>query len=342
MKTLVQKYDRMNGKDLCEITLINEHNVRATVLNYGATLEKLEIPTGNNKWENIIMSLATPKDYAKERNFLGGTVGRVAGRIKDGKWQHGNQITQFKLNDGQNSLHGGGEVGFDNKPWDFKVTSDKDTASVQLILFDPDGENNYPGNMKIIATYQLDNDNNLNYNITAFTDKTTLFNPTNHTFFRLDGPQSNVEDLNLQLNADYYVPVDDATMPITGMAKVADTVFDFRKPKRLGAIINSTAEPQIKNRNGLDHPFILNGYEPAAVLSSTKTNRKLIMSTDAQAVVVFSANTFNHQGAAKNIGRHDGITLEAQAAPESDYSLSSFTLVPGERFSRTINWQVVY
>lgn len=341
MKVLVRKYGMLGSKDLCEITLINDNDVHATILNYGATLERFEIPVPTGR-ENIIMSLETPEDYAKERNFLGGTVGRVAGRIRDGIWKHGSHTTQLPLNDGKNSLHGGGQLGLDNRPWDFKVYSDDKKASVQFTLFDPDGNSNYPGNMKIITTYCLDNDNNLHYNITAYTDKMTLFNPTNHTYFRLDGPHANVEDLNLQINADYYVPVDDTTMPVAGIKKVDNSIFDFRKSKRLGDVINSKDEHQIKVRNGLDHPFILNGHGPAAVISSNKSNRKLIMTTDAPAVVVFSANTFDHKGATRNLGVHDGVTLEGQVAPENGHDLDAFILMPGEKFQRNVNWKVEY
>ncbi|MDB6255123.1 galactose mutarotase [Lactobacillus amylovorus] len=341
MDISVRKYGIMNDKDLCEITLINNKGVHATILNYGATLEKLEIPTTTGL-ENIIMSLETPEDYSKERNYLGGTVGRVAGRIKNGIWKYGNKTIQFPLNDGKNSLHGGGKVGLDNRPWDFKVKTDDQMAKVEFLLFDPDEANNYPGNMKIKTTYILDNDNTLHYNITAYTDKMTLFNPTNHTYFRLDGPNDNVEDLNLQINADYYIPVDDHTMPINGMEKVDNSIFDFRDGKRLGDVITSEAEHQIKVRKGLDHPFILNGKDPAVILTSKKNNRKLIMTTDAQSVVVFTANTFDHTGATRNLGEHDGVTLEAQAAPENGNELDDFVLLPGEKFTRNVNWHVEY
>lgn len=340
MKTSVQKYDTMNDKDLCEITLINDNGVQATILNYGATLEKFEIPTKTGL-ENIVMSLETPEDYSRERNFLGGTVGRVAGRIKDGLWKHGNEYTHFQLNDGKNSLHGG-NTGLDNRPWDFQTEVTDECVQVKLTLFDADGTGNYPGNMKIIVVYSLDNENNLNYHISAFTDQTTLFNPTNHTYFRLDGPNSTVNDLNLQMNADYYVPVTDETMPAEGIKKVDNSIFDFRKAKRVGDVITSQEEHQIKVRNGLDHPFILNGKKPAAILTSNKTNRKLIMTTDAPSLVIFSANIFNHQGATRNLGEHDGIILEAQVAPEASYDLDAFVLMPGEEFSRTVNWQIKY
>lgn len=340
MKTLVRKYGTMNDKDLCEISLLNDNGVHVTILNYGATLERFEIPVPTGL-ENIIMSLETPEDYAEERNFLGGTVGRVAGRIKNGQWKHGSKVTAFPLNDGDNSLHGGGAIGLDNRPWNFRTFSNDTQAGVELTLFDADDRNNYPGNMKIIVTYTLDNEDNLKYQIYAYTDKTTLFNPTNHTYFRLDGPNEDIRDLDLQIDADYYIPVDDTTMPISGRKKVDHTVFDFRKPKKLDDVLSSN-EHQIKVRNGLDHPFILNGKKIAAVLSSPSKNRKLIMSTDAESVVVYSANSFNHTGATRNLGEHDGITLEAQAAPQTGNELDAFVLIPGEKFSRTVNWKIEY
>lgn len=340
MRTVVNKYGNMNCKVLCEITIQNDNGVQATILNYGATLEKFEIPTVNGK-ENIIMSLETPEDYAKERNYLGGTVGRVAGRIRNGLWRHGRDSTQFPLNDGDNSLHGGGMIGLDNRPWDFATKVKKDHVEAIFTLFEADGHNNYPGNIKVITTYALDNENNLHYNITAYSDKTTLFNPTNHTYFRLDGPDHDVMDLNLKINADYYVPVDDHTMPKGSIERVDGTIFDFRNGKRLGDVINSDKH-QIKIRNGLDHPFILNGQDPVAVLTSPSKNRKLIMTTDAPSVVVFTANTFNHTGATHNLGEHDGVTLEAQVAPEDGNSLDAFTLLPGEKFSRNVNWKIEF
>ncbi|RVU70753.1 MULTISPECIES: aldose epimerase family protein [Lactobacillus] len=341
MKTMIRKYGMMGTKDLCEITLINDNDVHATILNYGATLERFEIPTPTGR-ENIIMSLETPENYSKERNYLGGTVGRVAGRIRRGLWHHDHTFTKLPINEGENSLHGGGDHGLDNRPWDFRTACDDHSAKAIFTLYDPDGSNNYPGNMKIMVTYELDNDNNLHYNITAYTDKTTLFNPTNHTYFRLDGPHANVEDLKMQINADYYVPVDDTTMPVEGIRKVDNSVFDFRKAKRLGDVINDKKEHQIAVRGGLDHPFILNGNGPAAVIESAKSKRKLTMTTDAPSVVVFTANGFNHQGAMRNLGNHDGVTLEAQVAPEMGADLDAFVLVPGEKFERNVNWHIDY
>lgn len=326
MKTNFVKYERKDNKDLCEITLENDAGMAVKVLNYGDTLEKVLL-----NGENMILSLNSPEDYSKERNFLGGTVGRIAGRVRAGQWKHGNEIHQLPLNDGDNHIHGG--IGTDMHVWDFRPSCDSEHARVDLTLFDPDGNNDYPGNLKLHARYELDNENNLHYLLEAVSDKLTIFNPVNHTYFNLG---ERAEDLNLQMNADYYLPVDEAGLPDRGMAEVAGTAFDFRKTKRIGDALNSD-DSQIKLRNGLDHPFILNGNNPAALLSSNK--HRLIVKTNAPALVLYAGNHFNHTGIVNNIGQYDGITFEAQCPPAEGNDLGQITLLPFEKFKRTVDWK---
>ena len=326
MKTNFVKYERKDNKDLCEITLENDAGMAVKVLNYGATLEKVLLDG-----ENMILSLNSPEDYSKERNFLGGTVGRIAGRVRAGQWKHGNEIHQLPLNDGDNHIHGG--IGTDMHVWDFRPSCDSEHARVDLTLFDPDGNNDYPGNLKLHARYELDNENNLHYLLEAVSDKLTIFNLVNHTYFNLG---ERAEDLNLQMNADYYLPVDEAGLPDRGMAEVAGTAFDFRKTKRIGDALNSD-DSQIKLRNGLDHPFILNGNNPAALLSSNKHRR--IVKTNAPALVLYAGNHFNHTGIVNNIGQYDGITFEAQCPPAEGNDLGQITLLPFEKFKRTVDWK---
>ena len=326
MKTSFVKYGRKNNKDLCEITLENDHGMVAKVLNYGATLEKVLVDS-----ENMILSLKKPADYSKERNFLGGSVGRIAGRVRAGQWKHGNEIHQLPLNDGENHIHGG--VGTDMQVWNFRSSCTDKAARVDLTLFDPDGHNDYPGNLKLHASYELDNDNTLHYSLEAVSDKLTIFNPVNHTYFNLG---ERAEDLDLQLNADYYLPVDESGLPDRGMEQVAGTAFDFRKTKRIGDALTSD-DAQIKLRNGIDHPFILNGNNPAATLSSRK--HKLTVRTNAPALVLYAGNHFNHIGIASNIGQYDGITFEAQCPPAEGNDLGQITLLPFEKFKRVVNWE---
>lgn len=148
MKTSFNKYGRKDGKDLCEISLKNDNGMVVKVLNYGATLEKVLL---NDK--NMILSLNSPADYSQERNYLGGTVGRIAGRVRKGQWRHGLEIHQLPINEGENHIHGG--IGTDTEVWDFEPSCDENSARVDLTLFDPDGHNDYPGNLKIHVKYEL-------------------------------------------------------------------------------------------------------------------------------------------------------------------------------------------
>lgn len=326
MKIGFRKYGRKDGHDLCEITLVNDQGMIVKVLNYGATLEKVIMPDG----QNMIMSLKTPQDYSKERNFLGGTVGRICGRVRLGQWHHGFHIWQLPQNDGQNHIHGG--VGTDMQVWSFKPYADEDKARVDLTLFDPDGHNGYPGNLKLHASYELDNQNKLYYELRAVSDQLTIFNPANHTYFTLG---SRAQDLSMRISADYYLPVGADGLPNKGMASVAQTAFDFRHLKPINDALTSDDE-QIKLRNGLDHPFILNGERPNAVLKSDQ--HRMVMTTNAPAIVTYTGNHFNHSGIADNIGQYDGITLEAQCPPAEGTDLGQITLMPNEEFKRTICW----
>lgn len=327
MKTYYKKYGRKDGHDLCEITLENDHGMSVKILNYGATLERIDF---DNK--NMIISLDTPDDYSKERNFLGATVGRIAGRVRKGQWKHGSEIWQLPLNDGKNHIHGG--LGTDMQAWNFKLAKEANMIAAKLTLFDPDGHNGYPGNLKLMVSYILDNDNTLHYSLELLSDKLTVANPVNHTYFTLG---QRAEDLNLQMNADYYVPVDEEGLPDPekGMEEVAKTAFDFRKTKKISNALRSS-DFQIKLRGGIDHPFILNSTNPAATLSSAEY--QMTIETNAPALVLYTGNHFDHTGVTENIGQYDGITFEAQFPPAAGTNLDQFVLMPNEPNVRTISW----
>lgn len=329
MKTSFIKYGRKDNKDLCEVTLENDHGMTAKVLNYGATLEKVLLDG-----ENMILSLDKPEDYDKERNYLGGTVGRIAGRVRRGIWRHGLEMHQLPINEGENHIHGGS--GIDTEVWDFQPSCDDKAACVDLTLLDPNGHNDYPGDLKIHVRYELDNDNTLHYSMNAVSDKLTIFNPVNHTYFTLGEPET-IKGLQMQMNADYYLPVDKTGLPDQGMTEVAGTAFDFRKMKRVGDALESS-DPQIKNRDGMDHPFILNGNLPNAVLTSSK--HKLTVTTDAPSLIIYTGNGFDHTGKyTSNFGPYCGITFEVQVPPAEGADLGRITLLPGEEFKRTVDWK---
>ncbi|KRK34610.1 aldose epimerase family protein [Loigolactobacillus bifermentans] len=339
MDVTVEKYGYAHDRDYCAIHLTNGHGMTAVILNHGATVAQILVPTTADK-TNMIMSLPTFQDYSKERNFLGGTVGRIIGRMAAGKWQVGNTVQQFTLNDGPNHAHGGDE-GLDTQVFDFTTDYTAHTASVTLTLFDPAGHNGYPGNLQVQVTYTLTDQDTLTFAVTAVSDALTLCNIANHTYFNLADAGQDVQAQQLQINADYYLPLNAASIPDTGRQAVAGTVFDLRQPQALGAVLRST-DPQIVAEHGLNHPFLLNDQQQGAVLSLPGTSRRMTLTTDAPSVVAYTANHFNHTGVAANLGQYDGVALEAQVPPTADPQLSGCVLLPGQTFHRTTSWQFDY
>lgn len=243
----------------------NDHGLAVKVLNYGATLEDVAVPVDGTT-RHVILSLKTAADYSKERNFLGGTVGRIAGRVWHGQWKNGDRILQLPVNDGENHIHGG--FGTDQEVWSFRPEQGEDFVAVHFGLLDPDGHNGFPGNLQLEATYSLKNSGELTYDLTAYSDKLTVFNPTNHTYFCLDGLGTKIDQTKLRLAADYYLPVKEDGLPVAGMVPVQGTAFDFTQEKAIGEALRS-GDAQIALREGLDHPFILNGRKTAAEISAS-------------------------------------------------------------------------
>ncbi|KRM12283.1 aldose epimerase family protein [Paucilactobacillus suebicus] len=338
MNIQVNKYAYKDEHDYCEIELSNDNGMKVDLLNYGATLEKVLVPTSNGL-RNVIMSLDQPADYSKERNFLGGTIGRIVGRVRDGLWQSGPKIVHLPQNDGKNHIHGG--TGLDTEVYSFKTVIRNDSVQAIFSLFDADQSNAYPGNLLMTVKYTLDNDNRILYEINAIADDVTIFNPTNHVYFRLDGQNRSVADTKLKLDSDYYLPLDKESLPFTGRYSVNETPFDFRQAKKIGAALRST-DPQILAEKGLNHPFMLNGNEMAAQLTASDNLVTMKMATKSPCIVVYTGNHFNNTGITSNIGQYDGVTLEAQFPPVTGHDLSAITLLPNEKFNTWTSWQFVF
>ncbi|WP_155286841.1 aldose epimerase family protein [Lacticaseibacillus zhaodongensis] len=334
----VTQYQYVNNRAYCEISLVNKHSVRATILNYGATLEKFSLP-GSAQNRSVILSLKNPTDYSKGRNYLGGTVGRIIGRMRAGKWNDGTTMHQFELNDGPNHAHGGPK-GFDTRVFSFRVHSNDHSASVVLDLVDAAGTAGYPGNLHLTVIYTLDDQDTLTYQLHATTDAKTLCNPANHTYFNLDGT-GDILNQELTIAASNYLPLNENSIPDQGLRSVANTAFDLRSGKPLCQAISST-NPDIQRQHGLNHPFILDGDPIAATLTSSDKQQRLTLKTTAPAIVVYTGNHFHHAGLTANLGQYAGVALETQFPPTSDSTLNAITLLPGETFTAQTSWHLDY
>ncbi|MCZ9600489.1 galactose mutarotase [Lactobacillus mulieris] len=327
MDIKVEKYGQYCEQNLYEFTLVNDQGLVVKLLNYGATLEQVLMP-GQAGLQNLVLSLPGRLDYSKERNFLGGTVGRVVGRIRGHIWHCGSKDVVLAMNEGKNHIHGGND-GLDQQVYNFRINKSPEKIEVIFTFMDSAGHNSYPGNLKLEVKYILNNDNQLKYQIRAKSDETTLFNPTNHTYFALDQP-NNIFDTTLTIAADYFKPLDKEHLPYEGWLSVDNTVFDFRKGQKLANVINST-DKQIISEGGLNHPFLLTNGDKFAAKLETK-NHRVTMTTTAPSMVVYTANHFDGTGVAKNIDKFAGIALECQYPPVSGNDLSAITLLAGEDF----------
>ena len=333
MDVSVEQYGQYQGQNLYELTLTNDQGMVVRLLNYGATLEKVLLPEADGL-HNMVLSLPTREDYSKERNFLGGTVGRIVGRIRGHVWQHGDVKVDLPMNEGKNHIHGGDD-GLDRQVYNFRTEQTATTASASFTFVDPAGHNGYPGNLKLQVTYTLTNANALQYRVDALSDEETLFNPTNHTYFALDQPAT-IDETVLTIPADAYKPLDAEHLPDQGWQPVAGTVFDFRNGQKLGDVIHTRAD-QITSERGTNHPFLLkNGKALAAKLQTQ--NHTMTLVTTAPSVVVYTANHFDGTAVAHNIKQFDGVALECQYPPVSGSDLSAITLLPGEPFTLANTW----
>lgn len=333
MDVSVEQYGQYQGQNLYELTLTNDQGMVVKLLNYGATLEKVLLPEADGL-HNMVLSLPTREDYSKERNFLGGTVGRIVGRIRGHVWQHGDVKVDLPMNEGKNHIHGGDD-GLDRQVYNFRTEQTATTASASFTFVDPAGHNGYPGNLKLQVTYTLTNANALQYRVDALSDEETLFNPTNHTYFALDQPAT-IDETLLTIPADAYKPLDAEHLPDQGWQPVAGTVLDFRNGQKLGDVIHTRAD-QITSERGINHPFLLKNGKALAAKLQTK-NHTMTLVTTAPSVVVYTANHFDGTGVAHNIKQFDGVALECQYPPVSGSDLSEITLLPGEPFTLANTW----
>lgn len=301
-----------NGEEVYLYTLKNEF-LEVEIINYGAVIRKISSPDREGKFENVVLNLPTIKDYEEKSPYFGAIIGRVAGRVKNGILKFDGNEYQLNKNSGKNTLHGGIE-NFGKKVWEGEEFSEKDCQGVRLTLKSPDMEEGFPGNVDIIVEYKLI-ENELHIEIRGTTDRKTYLNLTNHTYFNLSGDfKEDIKNLDLTLNSSSFAEVDEETLPIN-VATVKNTLFDFRDGKKLNSLFSSDWE-QIKIVNqGIDHSFILDKGKTAVVLEDSNNGRRLEITTNQDAVVIYTGNYLYEVGKLNEdvtCEKYFGICFETQ------------------------------
>ncbi|MGA8657595.1 MAG: aldose epimerase family protein [Chthoniobacterales bacterium] len=336
-----------DGTPVDKYTLTNTHGMTVTILTYGGIVQTIEVPDKNGKLANVSLGFDKLEDYIKDSPYFGAIIGRYGHRIAKGQFTVDGKQYQIPTNNGPNALHGGPK-GFDKEVWAATPLENSNWVGVELTYLSPDGQMGFPGNLAVTVRYTLNNDNALRIDYSAVTDKDTILNLTNHTYFNLAGAgHGTVLDQVAMINADKITPVDKTLIPNGELQDVKDTPFDFTKPTAIGARIHSDNE-QLKNaepkQGGYDHNWVFNNpgnlNALAARVTDPESGRTVEMYTTEPGVQFYTGNFLD--GSLKGIGgstyEHWGaFTLEAQHYPDSPNhaNFPSTELKPGEKYSQT-------
>ncbi len=291
---------------------IENGEIAFTVSNLGARVCELYTKDKEGRFGDVLLGLKNVTDCFSDGSCAGAVVGRVANRIADGRFRLNGRDWQLSVNNGSNHLHGG-KKGFDRRYFDWEEQAE----GIRFTYLSKDGEEGYPGNLKIQVTYLLEDDT-LRILYDAVSDADTLLNPTSHMYFNLDGSDS-VLDHELMIAAEKMVPVRPDGIPEGPALPVAGTPFDFRVFRRIGDGL-SEENPQLAGVGGYDHPFLLDRQKDAVLLKGAESGRCVCISTDMPAVHLYSGNFLQGTAQSKK-GRpfrnREGVALETQYLPDS-------------------------
>ena len=342
--TTVKKSDfgkMPDGTPVALYTLTSSTGLEARIITYGGILVSLKTPDRKGVAADVVLGHDDLAGYLGDKGtYFGALIGRYANRIGHAAFTLNGAAYKLPKNDGDNSLHGG-TMGFDKRVW----TAKEVPGGLELTLLSKDGEEGYPGNLKAVVTYSL-NGNNLQIHYTATTDKATVVNLTNHSYWNLRGDGDILGNL-LTINSDRYTPVDAGLIPTGELKPVAGTPFDFRKPTAVGARI-AQDDAQLKLGHGYDHNWVLNrtgkGLELAARVEDTASGRVMEVYTDQPGVQFYTGNFLN--GTVKGKGGklaaiHSALCLETQHYPDTPNKKSFPTaeLKPGEKYDTTTEFR---
>jgi aldose 1-epimerase len=331
------------------VKLRGDNGFEARIMTYGAALQSLLVPDRAGHLADVVLGQDDLEGYLALRRFLGATIGRYANRIANGTFELDGCRYRLPANDGLNALHGG-VAGFDRKNWTVTAVGETPAPFVTLSYLSPDGEEGYPGRLQTSVTYSISGGMELSIAFSATTDKPTIVNLTNHSFFNLAGVEvdGDILDHRLTLAADTYLPVDATGIPSGDPRRVDGTPFDFRTLHRVGARLHDANE-QVRIRQGYDHNFCLRGgaareVRSAARLEDPRSGRVLELLTDQPGIQFYSGNFLDGTvtGKYRRIHRqYDALCLEPQLYPNTpnrpDYP--SARLDPGQTYRHTSRYR---
>jgi aldose 1-epimerase len=303
--------------------LKNSRGMSVEFTNMGATITAINVPDRKGRIEDVALGFVAAKDYRKSINpYFGGVVGRVCNRIAKGKFKLAGKLYLLATNDGKNHLHGG-NIGFNKVIWSLESHMED---CITFTHFSPDGDEGYPGNLKVRVSYTLSVDNKIHIRYEAESEKDTPINLSNHTYFNLKGEgNGTIGGHKVQIHASFYIPVDSEQIPI-GIESVIGTPFDLRLPTVIDKLFTATENLQMISTGGVDHNFILDTpnnlmLRVAAHIEETESGRVLDVLTTEPGIQFYTGNHLDGSIMSKNglssYVRHSGFCLETQHFPDS-------------------------
>jgi aldose 1-epimerase len=326
-----------DGERIEIFSIANDRGMQIRAINYGGIIASIKVPDRDGQLDDVVLGHDSLEGYLHRTRYFGVLIGRFANRIARGRFSLNGVAYQLAVNNGQNHLHGGVK-GFDKVVW----TAEEIDNGVQLTYFSKDGEENYPGNLNATVTYRLNDENELRIDYYATTDRDTIINLTNHSYFNLAG-RGTILNHELQIQAEAFTPIDETLIPTGEIRSVAGTAMDFTSPTSIGALIDKD-DDQLRFARGYDHNFVLRG-EPGTLrtiarLHDPQSGRVMEVITTQPGLQFYSGNYLD----GTLVGRHgqaylknSGCCLEAQHFPDSPNQphFPSTVLRPGEKYHHT-------
>lgn len=332
---IINKVFEVEGLDVELITLKNKNNMEVKLLSHGATIVELLAPDREDLVENVVITYQRLEDYIENAPYFGSTIGRTSGRIANGKFCLDEQSYILNKNFGANHCHGGAK-GFSRQLWSYNIRETDKGTEVEFTYRSIENEENYPGAIESKVIYTLTEDNTLKVEYIAETNKRTICNLTNHSYFNLSGNyKRRVTEQFMRIASTSFLELGSNLIPTGKLIEVKDTPMDFNKRKLIGKDIESNYE-QLKITNGYDHPWLLDCEANQIEMYDAESGRKMTITTTYPAVVVYS---FNYPASeelkyGKIARKYDGICFETQYEPNgiNSMNLNKSILQPGESY----------
>ena len=329
-----------DGDNVDQYTLKNSNGMEVSIISYGGIITSWKAKDRDGNYRDIVLGFTNLSDYETSSPYFGALIGRYGNRIREGKFSLDGVEYNLAVNNGENHLHGGLK-GFDKVIWDVEEEVNDKSASLILRYTSSDMEEGYPGNLDVKVTYTLTNDDELRVRYEAETDKKTVVNLTQHSYFNLSaGLSRDILAHEITIDADSYLPVDQSLIPTGELSGVGGTPFDFRASKRVGDDINEE-DIQLTFGNGYDHCWVLNkqdeGIRIVASAYDPVSGRLLEVSSDQPGIQFYSGNFLDGTLESKDGAKYEfrsGFCLETQHYPNSpnQESFPSVILNPGEKY----------